>query len=246
MSFYSEHRSKIEIFFSFLLAAIPLSFILGNLIININILLIILVSLIIFNKSIIFQNFDIFDYLIFLFFFLVIFTSTYNNIYFIITDAPPKGYGTIKKSILFLKYLFLYLSIKFLVKEGIINFKSFFIVCLICSVFVCFDIVYQFVFGEDIFGYKILNDGRRLSGPFGDEMIAGGYLQRFSIFSFFLIPKFYKNYSEKYSKFIIPILFVLFTIGIILSGNRMPLFLSDCLRHNFFQKQLRKFLIFLF
>ena len=34
-----------------------------------------------------------------------------------------------------------------------------------------------------IFGFEIIDRGRRLSGPFGDELIAGGYIQRFSIFS---------------------------------------------------------------
>jgi hypothetical protein len=37
--------------------------------------------------------------------------------------------------------------------------------------FVCFDIFFQFVFGQDIFGYQI-SPTRKLSGPFGDELIA--------------------------------------------------------------------------
>ena len=51
--------------------------------------------------------------------------------------------------------------------------------------FICmFWYFFQFVFSKDIFGYEILDSGRRLSGPFGDEFIAGGYLQRFSLFAF--------------------------------------------------------------
>ena len=49
----------------------------------------------------------------------------------------------------------------------------------------CFDIFIQYFFGKDIFGYEIIYD-RKLSGPFGDELIAGGYVQRFSLFAFFI------------------------------------------------------------
>ena len=70
----------------------------------------------------------------------------------------------------------------------------------VCSLFVCFDIFYQFNFGQDVFGYKVIYsiaDGpRKLSGPFGDELIAGGYIQRFSIFSFFVLPLFYSEKSK--------------------------------------------------
>ena len=37
------------------------------------------------------------------------------------------------------------------------------------SLFVCFDIFYQYKFGEDIFGFKTLGSGRKLGGPFGDD-----------------------------------------------------------------------------
>ena len=40
-------------------------------------------------------------------------------------------------------------------------------------------------------GFEKPQDGRKLGGPFGDELIAGGFIQRFSIFSFFLLPLFY-------------------------------------------------------
>ena len=39
-------------------------------------------------------------------------------------------------------------------------------------------------YGKDIFGFKPTLP-RRLGGPFGDELIAGGFIQRFSLFSFF-------------------------------------------------------------
>ena len=44
------------------------------------------------------------------------------------------------------------------------------------------SVVLVILFHFDLFGFK--SQGIRNSGPFGDEMIAGGYLQKFSFFSF--------------------------------------------------------------
>ena len=76
-------------------------------------------------------------------------------------------------------------------------------------------------------------------------MIAGGYIQRFSIFTFFILPFFYINISKKYSKFLIPILFLIFITGGILSGNSMPfiLFIFSITLILIFQKQTRKYFL---
>ena len=109
--------------------------------------------------------------------------------------------------------------------------------------FVCFDIFYQYKFGEDIFGFKTLGSGRKLGGPFGDELIAGGFIQRFSLFSFFVLPLYYVEKSKSLSKYLIPILFIIFLTGIILSGNRMPLllFAFSIFLILLFNRQVRKF-----
>ena len=68
-------------------------------------------------------------------------------------------------------------------------------------------------------------------------------MQRFSIFSFFLLPLYFKQFSGKLSNLLIPILFIIFISGIILSGNRMPfiLFIFLITLIIIFQKQTRKF-----
>ena len=245
MLLFLNQISKIKFFFSILFAFLPISFIAGNTIINTNIILIILSSILIFKKDLFKLELIFVDKCIFLFFGLILFTGFYNDIYFIISDAFPTGYHTILKSIFFFKYLLLYLTLKFLIKKNIINFKYFFTSCFFCSTFVCFDIFYQFKFGKDIFGFETLGSGRRLSGPFGDEEIAGGYLQRFALFSFFLVPLYYKKISNKLSALFIPILFLIFISGIILSGNRMPfiIFIFLISLVIFFQKQTRKFIL---
>ena len=60
-------------------------------------------------------------------------------------------------------------------------------------------IIYQFIFGQDIFGFEGIE--RRLSGPFGDERIAGSFIQRFSLFALFALPIFYNFKMTKYIKY---------------------------------------------
>jgi len=231
-------------FFNILLGLVPISFISGNMLININIILIILSSLFFFGRDLFRINYFFLDKLFFLFFFLVLLTGTINDFYFYSIKLAWKGYfATILKSLFFLKYVLLYIVLRYLIEKNILNLKYFFIASFFGTLFVSFDIIYQFVNGEDIFGYKGIKNN--LAGPFGDELIAGGYIQRFSIFSFFLIPLFYRQNFMRYLNYLIPILFIIFFITIILSGNRMPLlfFLFSTSLIIIFNKQTRKFFL---
>ena len=245
MHLISKFKPLKNSYFNLLLSLMPLSFIAGNMIININTILIILSTLILFRGDIFKTKFFLIDKIIFIFFGFVIFTAFFNDIFYLNKLSWGTAYATTLRSFLFLKYLLLYISIKFLIEKDYINFKLFFISCSLASLFVCFDIIYQFSFGKDIFGYKAIPGFRKLGGPFGDELIAGGYIQRFSIFSFFLIPLFYKNFSPKILKFLIPILLIIILISLILSGNRMPLLLFILLVSLIviFNKQTRKYFI---
>ncbi len=228
---------------SLTLALFPASFIAGNLIINLNIIILILLSIIIFKKEIFNIKITILDKLFLIFFFLIILTGIINDYKFIMNELDWKGrYSTIEKSFLYLRYLILYFIIRFLVEKDKINLNFFFVSCLICTLFVSFDIFYQLIFGKDIFGF--VAPFRKLSGPFGDELIAGSFLQRFCIFSFFTILLFY-NGNKKFLNFYLILLFIIFLIAIILSGNRMPfiLFILTILTILFFYKKTRKYLI---
>ena len=240
-----KHKITKENYFSILIALFPLSFIAGNMIININIILLLLSSFLFFRGKVFRVNYFLLDKLIILFFLLVLLTGFIND-YFVLNKLFWKGsFSTTLKSFLFLKYLLFYIVLRFLIENRIINLKIFFFTCALGSIFVCFDIFYQLAFGADIFGFEIIGSGRKLGGPFGDELIAGSYIQRFSIFSFFIIPIFLSNLSQRYLKYTIPILFLIFFVGILLSGNRMPLILfllSICLIV-LFQKQTRKYFI---
>ncbi len=231
--------------FNFALAAFPLSFIAGNMIININILLITFLAILFFKKQLFQLKYFFLDKLIFLYFSLILITALINDFYFFSEKMAWMGYfSTVIKSIFFLKYLLLYIVLRFLIEKNIISLKFFFISCSFSVFFVSFDIFLQFVNGNDIFGF--VGQGRKLAGPFGDELIAGGFIQRFSLFAFFLLPLFfYHKISKKFYKFIIPIFFIIFFIGLIIAGNRMPtlIFLFTIFLVIIFQKQTRKFLI---
>lgn len=244
MQFIRNISSIKKNLFSLLIALFPLSFVAGNLLINLNIILIILFSLAVYRMEMFKLKIFFFDKVLFSYFFLIIITAIYNDYYLYKQHDFLLFLETTFRSVLFLKYLLLYLSIRVLFSNNSIDLKFFFITSGFSVLFVCLDIVYQFYNGKDIFGFKTIGQGRRLGGPFGDELIAGGYLQRFSLFLFFLLPLFFKNFSDKYSKYLIPVLFIIVLIGIILSGNRMPfiLFIFSIGLILIFQRQTRKFL----
>ncbi len=248
MHFFSVKDISQKDFLNILLAILPLSFIAGNMIINLNIILLIVISLIFFRQNVFNIKYCFIDKIIFTYFLFIIFSSFYNY-YFYSLDTVTKNITTPLKSILFLKYLFLYIVLRFLIEKNLINLKLFFTIASLASIFVCLDIFFQFFVGQDIFGFKTIGSGRKLGGPFGDELIAGGFIQRFSLFSFFLIPLFFKKYLNHHLfKFLIPTFFLIFLFGIILSGNRMPmiLFIFMIFLTVLFHKQTRKFLISFF
>ena len=231
-------------FLNLLLALFPISFIAGNTIINLNIILLIVSTLIFYGRKSFNLKYYTLDKLIIIFFIFVLFTGIYNDIKFYIHDLYPKGINTTIKSFFFLKYLFLYLILRFLIENALVNLKFFFATCSFFTLFVCLDIFYQFKFGVDIFGYETIEGLRKLGGPFGDEYIAGGYIQRYFLFSFFLIPLYFKN-QKTFLRLLIPILFIIYLVGIILSGNRMPfvLFIFLIGLIFLFQKQVRKYFL---
>lgn len=226
-----------------LFAAIPLSFIAGNLVLNLNTLLLIVTAIIIFKEKIFKFNYDLLDKLILIFFSYIFIVSLIN--YFINSSGDEQSMNLmiLKKSFFYLRFLFLYLVIRYLVRENKISFKIFFFSASICSLFVCFDLIYQLINGFDVFGYEGVS--RRLSGPFGDELIAGSYLQRFSLFSIFTIPVFYKMKDKKLLFIFLTLLTSVIVFSLVISGNRMPtiLFLVIMFFILILEKSLRKLII---
>jgi len=227
-----------SILINILFIIFPFSLILGNLSINLNIVLLCICVFIFYYKSLIKFKYNFFDKIILIFFFYTLITLIVNFLesYFIEEIFPEQ---IISKTLFYFRYLALYLVVRFLITKNIVNLSWFSFTCAACATFVCFDIFYQFIFGKNIFGIEPPGI-RHFSGVFGEEVVAGGYLQKFSLFTLFL--PFVLNKHLFHKNLIQISLFVVFTFGIMLSGNRMPLvlFVFSFFIFAFLNKELRK------
>ena len=101
--------------FSAILGLLPISYIFGTFIVNINILLIIICGGILYLKGKRFKISDV-DKLVILFFFYILITGLWNTVEInFLNQSLNKNYYILSKSLLFLRYFFLYLSIRLLV-----------------------------------------------------------------------------------------------------------------------------------
>lgn len=231
---------KFKYIINLLIAILPLSFIAGNLIINLNVLLIILSSLIFFNLDFFKFKYYLVDKLLIIFFFYSLFVGILNFYNFPETNNKFVTENLIK-SIVFFRYLLLYFSIRIILKNNLLNFKIFYVVSTLCVLFVSLDLIFQLISGSDIFGN--IKTSYKLSGPFGSEEIAGSYLQRFSIFSFFLFASYIGFKNKNKLIFILSVYFALIFFSVLISGNRMPtiLFLLMFAILFLYEKKLRKY-----
>ena len=198
---------------NFLFYFFPISFILGSLILNLNLFLLIIVGLLFIYKSKYYFKLNYSNVFLTLFFVFIIFTSFIN--------IESNNYDNAIKSIFLLRFLILYFVIELLLINNKLDLKNFFIISLVFTVFVSLDVIFQYIFGYDIFGY-LPWDGM-ISGPFEHEAIAGSFIQRFALFSIFasifLFNK--KNINKKILFFVI----LLLLVGTFLASNRMSLVL---------------------
>ena len=125
---------------NFLICFFPLSFIFGNLIINIEIVLISLLGIFIYKSNILFfDNKKTIIALFSFFLFLLISTTLFHNFNF---DSPQ-----VIKSFLFIRYFIFFLVISTVVKNQDFNFKYFSLTCFLITIFLSFDIIFQYYFG---------------------------------------------------------------------------------------------------
>ena len=168
-------------FLNYFISLIPLSLILGNLAVNINVTIICILGLMLFGKEIFFINEKKYQYLIYLFFVYLIFITLFNNIsnFEKIFQYKKNFY----KSIFFLRFLIMFLIINYLIQKDQLNIKLFYISCAFFSVVISFDVLIQVITGKNLTGYEITNF--KPSSFFGSENIAGSYLQKFIPFLYF-------------------------------------------------------------
>ncbi len=211
-------NSSLKILQAFVLF-FPISFVFGNFSINLVTILISLIGIAYYNKKLFVCSDKVPLYLVSAFFFIVIFSSYYQNIFY--EDNKDSI-----KSLFFLRYLLLLFVLKTMIFQKDLNIKYFLIICFLVSSIISLDILIQFYFGKNIFGYEPIELSRNVkyyTSIFGKELIAGGFIQMFAIPGIFAIFFISKKVDSKLTLYIIFFLFVfLFLTSLILAGNRMP------------------------
>jgi len=147
---------------------------------------------------------------------------------FINTPLSSNPEKSLLYSIAFIRWPIFALALAYWVLNTREQQKKFFIIFAITFLFILFDCWWQYFNGTDIFGYPILYNGLRLTGPFRDNPIPGIWLSRL-MFLFLLIATLF-NPIKKYSISFIPYFLILF-IGIFtifITGERMAFMLSLC------------------
>ena len=187
------HKNNfILLFFSLL----PISFILGNAVLELNIILII----ILFLREIIKDKVQLYQFLQDKLFFILLILWAYLNINSLFAINYE---GSLRRSIFFFRYIFLIFAVIYFLKNDtirnkVINFWA--LVLLIVSI----DIFFEFFFGKNILGFESPMKNERIVSFFKDELIVGSYL---STFMFIIVGKFY--YERKKSLSIMILLFLL-------------------------------------
>jgi hypothetical protein len=87
--------------------------------------------------------------------------------------------------------------------------------------------------------------GHHNTSVFGDELIAGGFVQNFSFFSILFLSYILRNYNNYSRIFLIGIAICTLGIGIMFSGNRMPLilFILGLFLVYFFNKKIKNIVL---
>ena len=236
----SKNHSNLLINLSF--GFLPISYFFGNLIVNLNFFLFCCLGIFYLKSKILKTKYGPHIKIIFLFFILIIISTSFSfikSLYF--EDYQNHDLERLIKSILFFRFFLFLIIVYLLSKFDILNFKYFFISAAFSPILLSLDVIYQYIFGYDILGFK--NDGLRNGGFFGDEFIAGAYIERFSFFAIFFTIFTLQN--RNYTKFTLAaVVTSIVGVGILVSGNRMPLvlFLFGIFFTFFFNIKIKKIL----
>ena len=200
--------TKISIF---LFSSLPVSLIIGNLALNLNILLLDLVLLIYCYK------YNHWGWLNDKIFRLLIFFNLYllsNSIYSYYIH-PDLGYAGIIRSLGFLRFILLIYAFSLLIINQKILDKIMKVWCLILTI-VILDVFFEIIFGHNILGY-ISDDGTRVVSFFYDEAVVGAFI---FCFGFVISAYFLEKNLNFNSKIFFNIFLLLVPLSIFVTGER--------------------------
>ena len=127
------------------------------------------------------------------------------------------------KSLTYLRFVLFFGATVYIIQSKYFDKKIFFYFLILGLSILNIDIMIQYIFKYDIFGYEPVKNSvnsYRYSGLYGDEFIAGGYIQKFLlIFILFNVS----NPKIFYKKYFFEIIVTLSIIVLLITGDRMPL-----------------------
>ena len=195
-----------------LIFLIPLSFVIGPLVLE---LLLLILSFLFLKEMYLTKNFNFFNN-----FFSYIFFGF--SLYLIFSMIIFSRYGIgINYSLFYFRYgVYILALYYFFLKEDLL--KLFILIFLSLNFFLCFDAIFQHYFGFNIIGIEKFNN-LRVSSLFADELILGSFILKISPIIYSYIFFNFKN--NKFINYLISILVVLNLYVISLSGERSALFM---------------------
>ena len=195
----------------FLFTFVPISLILGNFAVNLNILLIDILTLYVcfLTKNWGWAKEKFFKLLIIFYIYLII-----NSLYAYYFSTHTSSAGLIR-SITFIKFIIFAFSFKILISDAKTLKKiMFFWSCIIA--FVIFDIFFESIFGHNIIGYES-PDRTRIVSFFKDEAVVGALILCFG----YVIATYNLNQNVEFNlKLIFNFLLLLIPITILVTGER--------------------------
>ncbi len=204
---------QLSLILNWLFILFPLSFIAGNLLINLNLLFVIIFGSIFLIKKKVNINYDNLILIFFFFCVALILSSILNH-------------TNVTKAFLYLRFLIFYLICFNLIKEKVFDLDKIFNFYAIVVAIICIDLIFQYFLEFNIIGLEIQKFGAiQKEVPtsfFLDEKIAGSFVQNFGFYlAFIIFLKFNKN--NFYSLIIKSFLISLISIAIFISFQRMPM-----------------------
>ena len=232
------------LFINLIFAFFPISFILGNLIINLNLVLFCIFGVWLLRSKIFKFKFNNTLKIIFSFFLVVFFSTILSFIKsFYFQEYDESIITRLIKSVLFFRFFILLLVIYILSEYDFLNYKYFFVSSAFSAFIISADVVFQYTFGFNIVGLESYFHYN--TSFFGDELISGGFIQNFAFFSILFFIYIFRNNKNYFKLILIPFLITLISLGIMVSGNRMPvvLFLLGLFLIYIFNKKIRKIVL---
>ena len=201
---YSKLVSKNNVIL-FFFSILPISFICGNAVLELNIFFII-----IFFLRELFLDKEYFSKILKTKFFYLLISLWF---YLIINALFALNYEvSLRRSIFFFRYILLIFAFLYFLRGEQIRNKIINIYTLIL-LFISFDIFFEFIFGKNILGFESPMKNERIVSFFKDELIVGSFL---ASFLFIIFGKFFNENK----KILSAILFTIFSVSILITGER--------------------------